>query len=106
MSIAALSSPSFTAARDVLLRNPPKREEVCGNAVEWRPNLRRQNETDASYLFRVVRDVRNNLFHGGKYAQPEPELGRDRELIDSAIAVLEAAVGLEPSIEAMLESAY
>ena len=44
------------------------------------------------YLFRVVKDVRNNLLHDGKFAEgPAPELARDRQLIDHAIAVLESA---------------
>jgi hypothetical protein len=97
-ALAALNSADFVAARGALLGNPPRREEWNGNQIEWRPNPRRQAETtDADYLFRVVRAVRNNLFHGGKFGGgPAPELARDRLLIDSAIAVLENAAHQSP----------
>ena len=53
-AIGALTGQAFASARAVLLGNPPKREEYDGTQVEWRPNPRRANETDAAYLFRVV----------------------------------------------------
>src|SRR5688572_30367174 len=73
--IAALTDPAFTAARDALLANPPRREELNGTLVEWRANPRRPAEhAAADYLLRIVKDVRNNLFHGGKFiANVEPE---------------------------------
>ena len=103
-AIAALKDPAFIAACGVLSASPPRREELVGTTVEWRPNPRRPSETDGDYLFRVVRDVRNNLFHGGKFAGGgEPELARDRQLIDSATVVLEKAAVLNAAIRAMLE---
>lgn len=104
-AIQGLNSKGFIAARDFLLTHPPKCEKKCGNQVLFRSNPRRQNETDADYLFRVVRDVRNNLFHGGKYTGgPVAELARDRQLIDSSLAILEGIADLEPNIRSMLDA--
>lgn len=102
---ATLKTPEFFAARNVLLSNPPDREELQGGQVAWVTNPRRQAETaDTDYLLRVVRDVRNNLFHGGKfYGGPAPELDRDRELIDSAVTILEIGASLHPGILAMFD---
>ena len=82
-----------------------RRSARCEGEIAWIANPRRSNEAlEAEYLFRIVRDVRNNLFHGGKFAGgPEPELARDRELIDAAVSVLEGAASLHPGIEAMLK---
>ena len=80
------------------------REEMRGGQIGWHSNPPRQNERNADYLFRVVKDVRNNLFRGGNCSGvPAPELARDRELIDGAIAILENAAVLHQGIKAMLK---
>jgi hypothetical protein len=102
--VAALNDPLFVAARKALLAAPPRRQELVGDQLQWQPNPRRPAETDAAYLFRIVKDVRNSLFHGGKFAEgPVPDLERHRELIDHATAVLEGAAGLHPAIKAILD---
>jgi hypothetical protein len=102
--LAALAGAEYVAAREYLLNNPPRRQQLEGKAIRWEPNPRRDGETDGRYLLRVVRDVRNNLFHGGKYQDgPVAEPARDRRLVDSAISVLEACVDLEPRIRAVFE---
>lgn len=102
--VAVLNDAAFVAARNALLAAPPGRQELVSGRLQWQANPRRAGETDAAYLFRVIKDVRNNLFHGGKFAEgPAPELARDRDLIDHATAVLECAAGLHPDIKAMLD---
>lgn len=103
-AIAALNDAAFVAARHLLTATPPKREELTVTGVTWVPNPRRAAESDGDYLLRVVRDVRNNLFHGGKFnGGPEPELARDRNLIDGATVVLETVAALNPNIRRMLD---
>lgn len=102
--VAAVNDASFVTARNALLAAPPRRQELVGGQLQWRPNPRRATETDAAYLFRVIKDVRNNLFHGGKFAgAPAPDLERDRELIDHATAILERASDLHMGIKAILD---
>lgn len=97
---------NYATARDHMLSNPPRRQCLEDGQLRWRPNPRRANESDARYLFRVVKDVRNNLFHGGKYqGGPFHELARDRRLIDSATQVLEAMIDLDPRIRQVFEEA-
>ena len=70
----------------------------------WNP--RRCRETDAQYLLRVVRDVRNNLFHGGKYPASYgsvEEIARDGTLVDAATTVLERCLVLHDKVRAAFE---
>lgn len=104
--LAALSAGAFIAAREALVANPPRRQQLDGKRVRWVANPRRAKETDARYLLRVVRDVRNNLFHGSKYQDgPVDELARDQRLIDHATTILEACVDLEPRVRAVFDEA-
>src|SRR5437868_14822331 len=64
--VANLFEPRLVTACGDLLSRPPEKQVVEGQSVTWRSNPRRNNETDVRYLLRVVRDVRNNLFHGAK----------------------------------------
>ena len=95
--LASLDDAAFVEQRDYLLSNPPRRQVPDGPSVKWTSNPQRNDETDARYLMRVVRDVRNNLFHGGKYPHPDgpiAELARDRRMIDAAMTVLRMSLGL------------
>jgi hypothetical protein len=54
---------------------------------------------DLSCLLVLVRRVRNNLFHGGKFPlQPIPEISRDESLLQSSLTVLGAALQLNPRV--------
>jgi hypothetical protein len=103
-ALGTIQVDGYADARDYLQNNPPQRQYLENGGIAWRPNPRRADETDARYLFRVVRDVRNNLFHGGKYqGGPVEELARDRRLIDSATHILEAAVELDARVRGVFE---
>lgn len=104
--LASITSPRFQEARTFLLNDPARRQALVDQQIMWQPNPRRPNETcDADYLFRIVRDIRNNLFHGGKFAEGSvPELSRDQCLIDSATTILESASNLDERISVILNT--
>jgi hypothetical protein len=55
-------------------------------------------------LFVVVRRIRNNLFHGGKYPSgPEPDLSRDEKLLMQAIRILEPALSARPDLHTIFD---
>ncbi len=39
---------------------------MSDRSMRWEKNSKSNGESDERYLLRLVRDVRNNLFHGGK----------------------------------------
>jgi len=101
VTVAGLAGAEWTRARGYLLSHPPKRQVVQGGAVCWADNPRRPSESDVRYLFRIVKDVRNNVFHGGKYPNPNgpvAELARDRLLVDAATVVLESCAELDDRV--------
>lgn len=99
--LAQIATPRYVAARNYITTHPP----LCWQYRDgWQPNPKRENETEARYLFRMVRDVRNNLFHGGKFQNGiVEELSRDREVIDAATTVLEECVNLRPEMQREFE---
>lgn len=99
-----IDEQAFASAIEYVTSHPPKRQMIEeGGGITWQDNPRRHCETDARYLFRVLRDVRNNLFHGGKYlSQYVEEIARDRKLIDGATRILEACIILEEKTRGFL----
>jgi hypothetical protein len=107
-ALARVSEPTFLRARTYLLERPPQRLELVDGLLTWKPNRPRSRTemSDSDYLLRIVRDVRNNLFHGGKYSGgPVADLARDRKLIDSASAVLRACLALDERVQDLFNEA-
>ena len=72
---------------------PPKRQIVREDGSLTWEDLKRENVTAIRWLLKIVRRVRNNLFHGGKYPYtPLPEPARDTQLLESSLIVLEACL--------------
>jgi hypothetical protein len=65
--IAADRGQEYEVASAYLVAAPPKVQIYREDAdPRWEPNPRRTTKAEDRYLLRVMRDVRNNLFHGGK----------------------------------------
>jgi hypothetical protein len=91
----------YQKARAYLLNNPPKTQVIVHDRLEWQATLQGHGESEERYLLRLVATVRNNLFHGGKYPVPlgpVPDVVRNRELLTSALTVLECCLELSPAV--------
>lgn len=85
------------AAVDFLCQQPPKRqvvEERHGRPYAKYPDAVRPAEpkTDLSTALLIAKDVRNNLFHGGKLMNEQTDPDRNRNLIRHSLVVLAAAL--------------
>ena len=92
---------AFQAARKYLLADPPKTQVIVADQLGWQDTVKGTGETDERYLLRLVATVRNNLFHGGKYPYPfgpVSDAARNRQLLESSIAVLECCLRLSPEV--------
>ena len=66
---------------------PPRRQAVSGHDIDWKDTSIGNGEQHENYVLRLVRIVRNNLFHGGKYpipVGPMEDVGRNRELLNAS----------------------
>ncbi len=89
-------------AVDYISNNPPKKQVVDAigilNWIDSAP-ITDYNGRKLEWLLLMIRRIRNNLFHGGKYPNfMVAEPSRNRELILSSIIILNDAVQLEQSV--------
>ncbi len=92
-------NPELAKAVDYLLHKPPKRQIVGDDGSLTWEDLARENVTEVRWLLLLVRRVRNNLFHGGKYPYtPLPEPARDTQLLESSLIVLGTCLGWDEEV--------
>jgi hypothetical protein len=82
------------AAVAYLNNQPPAKQVVYGNKLEW-SRLPSRTTANLNVLLADVRRTRNNLFHGGKSGSP-PNSDKDRnnELLRSGLQILAACLDL------------
>jgi hypothetical protein len=81
--------PEVVLARNYLLAHPPTKQTLAGNRVAFTDQTINTSQKQTQQLLLMVRKVRNNLFHGGKYLpQGEQETGRNHLLVQYALTVL------------------
>ena len=96
----------FRDAVTFLLKDPPKTQTVSGKSLDWRDTMQGDGEHHEQYLLRLVRTVRNNLFHGGKYPHgPMYDIARNRNLLRAGIVVLGQCLELSQRVRASFEEA-
>lgn len=87
------------AACEYFERCPPRKQVRHGTVLSWSAPSFRGKQAQLQWLLLMVRRVRNNLFHGGKYPvahDPDPE--RDPALLNHALIILHAALRLDDSV--------
>jgi hypothetical protein len=79
--------------------HPPKKQIVKAGRLDWREFERSESESPVQWLLRLVRTVRNNLFHGGKFEFPVQDPSRNAKLLQSCLIVLGACLELCPEVQ-------
>jgi hypothetical protein len=102
VSLRASFNPNATddlrRACEYLFDSPPNQQIILHDAVAWETPVRPHNETDIEFLLRMVRCVRNNLFHGGKYnIGVHEDVQRTERLLRSSLTILAACLDLAPA---------
>jgi len=76
-------------AVNYLIENPPKKQVIIDDNVVWKNSPPDSNLPKSEQAILMVRRIRNNLMHGGKFhGAYQPEVARDTKLIESSIHVL------------------
>ena len=87
-------------AVDFLLNSPPRIQSLNDGYISWRNRVFQNNEREINRLCLHIRDIRNNLFHGGKFnGVYQQDVSRNYKLIDSAMIILNEWLGLSREVQ-------
>jgi hypothetical protein len=96
-TLEAPNSEALKLAVDYYLGNPPKKQVVHHDRLEWEPTLP-DHAHQAELVLRLVCRVRNNLFHGGKFNGHWFEPERSEELLSHGLVILRECVAIHPRV--------
>lgn len=99
------STVELETACTYYLALPPYKQVVTHGNLDWNRAMP-EHGSDISKLLVLVRRVRNNLFHGGKYnPQEESETERNTLLLQFGLIILNEALRLSPRVNQAYEQA-
>lgn len=91
--------PKFVAAHDYLSLHPPARQVLAAGGLAWDATVPFGKLDRMDQVLALVRRIRNNLFHGGKFNdQVHTGPGRNRLLLHHSIAILCRCLELSPPV--------
>lgn len=103
-ALLAIADADVIAAREFLLANPPRKQVLSNSKVDFKDQVIDTAQRPTQQVLLVVRTIRNNLFHGGKYLpNGEQEPGRNKELVTHALRVLVACSTLDEDVHFSFE---
>jgi len=80
--------------------NPPRKQIIDGDVLDWSDPCKLAKEPMLTWLLTVLRIVRNNLFHGGKFPiAPIEEPARNPELLRHVLTILDACLPLDAEVK-------
>lgn len=89
----------FPEAVNALKDASPRRQVVRDGQLRWEEVLQQPNESEESFVIKLLKTARNNLFHGGKYPDGAiEEIARDKAILKAALKVIEGCYELHPEI--------
>lgn len=95
----AIHDTDFLEGVAELRKLSPRKQIVQGGELDWKKQEKQPNESDAEFVVRLLTTVRNNLFHGGKYRHAdEPEIAKDRDILQAALTVLNGLKEIDPGV--------
>jgi hypothetical protein len=88
-------------AVEYLSKQPPLKQVLKNGVLDWKI-LEKQNLPLFQVLILSIRRVRNNLFHGGKFpSMPVEDPGRDNDLLESSITILQECLFLNSRVQVL-----
>ena len=101
------ASSELTEACKYLLDSPPNQQVICGEVPAWETPVRAESDANIDFLIRMVRLVRNNLFHGGKHnVELHEGTERTEKLLKCSLIILQACLNIAPNQMTAYEHAY
>lgn len=82
-------SEELKEAVEYIVNNPPKIQDITEGKLIWKDRVFPKNAPLTLRLSLSIRDIRNNLFHGGKFQGTfQPEISRNYILLEKSIIIL------------------
>lgn len=95
-------------ACEYIIESPPRKQVIVNNGVAWESPIRPEYETDIEFILRMVRCIRNNLFHGGKF-NPANEAfeqkERTKKLLECSLIILGECLSLAADVKEAYDEA-
>ncbi len=89
----------LSQAVDYLVLHPPRIQMVDNGQLGWRDRIFNLNEPEINKLSLSIRDIRNNLFHGGKFnGNYHADISRNNILLNNAIIILNDWLSLSDQV--------
>ena len=99
-------SNELRQATEYILNNPPMKQVFRQNSLMWETNLPNGNLSDIEKLIRLVRRIRNNLFHGGKHnVALFEDAERSTHLLTSSLVIIHECLSLTPQVKMIYDEA-
>lgn len=90
----------LSEAVNFILSSPPMIQVLADGLLNWRPREFADKTPDIVKLCLHIRDIRNNLFHGGKFTDNyQPETSRNYKLLHSALIIMNEWLLLDEGIQ-------
>jgi hypothetical protein len=94
------ASEQLRTAVNYFIAQPPRKQVQENREIHWKPQEYDEKEPLLNWLLRMIRCVRNNLFHGGKFPLiPISEPSRDREVLLNSLVILQSSLPLDPKVQ-------
>ena len=98
-SFSCENNEALSTAIDYYLAYPPQKQILDKGQLSWVSSLP-NNTTEIEKVIILVRRVRNNLFHGGKYnGQVHEETERNELLLQMGITIIKEAIHCSQKVE-------
>ncbi|ENK7105537.1 hypothetical protein AB3Y58_003248 [Enterobacter kobei] len=81
------TDPELIAAITYFKEHPPKKQIIKEGSLVWDDSLPQEKDL-AKFIFLLIRRVRNNLFHGGKFNEKWFEPERSETLLQHGLVIL------------------
>ena len=103
--LAAAPVTGLEEAKEELRRLSPHRQIVRDGKLGWEP-IEQNEESDDAFIIRLMKTVRNNLFHGGKYPDGHiKEIARNRKILRAALTILDACYKVHAGVRHQIDLA-
>jgi hypothetical protein len=103
--LSSVTEEGFHEAVNAIKKYSPQRQVVRDGRLAWDSVEIRRGESEEQFVLRLVKTVRNNIFHGGKYSDgPISEVARNRAILKAALLILKGCIEIHPGMKQWIQA--